>query len=67
MTEADPGAVGARSVRLPRSSFEPAPQHRPTLQPERTSLPVRSSGLHMHPQLRRTLLVDPVGRAGGSA
>ena len=67
MTGADPRAVGARSVRLPRSSFEPAPQHRTTLQPERTSLPVRSPGLHMHPQLRRTLLVDPVGRAGSSA
>jgi len=67
MTGANPRAVGARSVRLPRSSFEPAPQHRTTLQLERTSLPVRSPGLHMHPQLLRTLLVDPVGRAGRSA
>lgn len=67
MTGADPTAVGARSVRLPRSSFEPVSLRWATLQPERTSLPVRSPGLHMHPQLRRTLLVEPVGPPGSSA
>lgn len=64
MTGADLTAVGARSVRLPRSSFEPVSLRLATLQPERTSLPVRSPGLHMHP---RTLLVEPVGPAGSSA
>lgn len=67
MTGADSRAVVARSITLPRSSVEPAPWNRTALQPERASLPVRSPGLHMHPQLRRTLLVDPVGRAGRSA
>lgn len=67
MTGADPTAVGARSVRLPRSSFEPVSLRWATLQPERTSLPVRSPGLHMHPQLHRTLLVESVGPAGSSA
>jgi hypothetical protein len=66
MTGADPTGVSARDVRLPRSSVEPA-QHRTTVQPERTSLPVRSPGLHMHPELRSTLVIDPVGRAGSNA
>jgi hypothetical protein len=66
MTGADPTGVGARDVRLPMSSLEPA-QHWITLQPDRTSLPVRPPGLHMHPQLRNTLLVDPVDRAERSA
>ena len=65
MTGADLAVVGARSVRLPSSSVEP--QQWITLQPEKTSLPARSPGLHMHPQLRGTLVVNPVGRVGSGA
>ncbi len=66
MTGADPRTGSARSVKLPSGSFEPDAQYRTTLLPEKTSLHVRTLGLHMHPQLRRTLLVDPVGRAASS-
>jgi hypothetical protein len=48
----------------------PAPQHqqrRRTLRPERTSLPVRLPGEHLHPQLWRSSGDGPSGRAGSSA
>lgn len=45
----------------------PAPQHRNTLRPERSSLPVRLPGEHLHPQLRRSSWDCPSGRAGNSA
>jgi hypothetical protein len=47
----------------------PAPQHqqrRRTLRPERTSLPVRLPGEHLHPQLWRSSGDGPSGRAGSS-
>ena len=44
-------ATSANSVRLPMNSAEPASQHRATLL-QRASLPVRSPGQHLHPQLR---------------
>ena len=48
----------------------PAPQDQQrwsTLRPERTSLPVRLPGEHMHPQLRRSSWDGPSGRGGSSA
>jgi hypothetical protein len=42
-------------------------QRRSTLRTERTSLPVRLPGEHLHPQLRRSSWDGPSGRAGSSA
>lgn len=44
----------------------PAPQHRSTLQPDRISLPARSPGQHLHPQLRRPSSDGPCAPAGSS-